>query len=232
MEQIFADLGAVLRGARKGAHYGLKIRIPHAFVMTFLFREGTVRDKLRSVLEMGLRHARNLALFATVYKSLTLAMARLAPGLAVAHAGGSPPHHAGGSPRHHAPREAGSPHKADASCPPPPSGPGSSARPAHHGGGYPAMRPAATFLAGAAAGYAVFHDPSSLNQQIILYLFSRVAMGALRTLHARGVLPDPTGPRAWPLVAAAVWGAVMTMFENGPGALQASLLSSMEFIYH
>lgn len=32
---------ALLKGLRNGVVYGAKVRAPHAFVMTFLFRSGT-----------------------------------------------------------------------------------------------------------------------------------------------------------------------------------------------
>jgi len=63
---------AVVKGARNGAVYGAKVRFPHALVMVFLFRSGTVREKIRLVLKATRQHARNLAYFATVYKSMML----------------------------------------------------------------------------------------------------------------------------------------------------------------
>lgn len=66
---------AVVKAARNGAVYGAKIRFPHALVMVFLFRSGTVRDKLRLVLRATRQHARNLALYAGLYK-LTLYVLR------------------------------------------------------------------------------------------------------------------------------------------------------------
>ena len=40
---------AVLKGFRNGAVYGAKIRAPHALVMTFLFRSGSLHWGLVSV---------------------------------------------------------------------------------------------------------------------------------------------------------------------------------------
>jgi len=51
--------------------YGAKIRFPHALVMTFLFRDGLLKDKLRYILKATVQHASNLAKFSFVYKSLT-----------------------------------------------------------------------------------------------------------------------------------------------------------------
>ena len=58
-----------MKGARNGAVYGTKVRFPHALVMVFLFRAGTVRQKIDLVYRATRTHARNLAKFAIVYKS-------------------------------------------------------------------------------------------------------------------------------------------------------------------
>lgn len=39
--RILHDLLAIVKGFRNGIVYGVKIRLPHAFVMTFLFNNGT-----------------------------------------------------------------------------------------------------------------------------------------------------------------------------------------------
>ncbi|EPE31598.1 hypothetical protein GLAREA_12354 [Glarea lozoyensis ATCC 20868] len=69
----YADLLAVVKAARNGAVYGAKVRFPHALVMIFLFRSGTVQEKLSLILKATQTHARNLAKYATVYK-LTMLM--------------------------------------------------------------------------------------------------------------------------------------------------------------
>lgn len=61
---------AVLKGFRNGAVYGVKIRAPHALVMTFLFRSGSLREKLQAILQATYTHSRNLACFAFLYKGL------------------------------------------------------------------------------------------------------------------------------------------------------------------
>ncbi|KAG8517863.1 Peroxisomal membrane protein 4 [Galemys pyrenaicus] len=61
---------AVLKGFRNGAVYGVKIRAPHAFVMTFLFRSGSLREKLRAIVQATYTHSRNLACFVFIYKGL------------------------------------------------------------------------------------------------------------------------------------------------------------------
>ncbi len=65
IEEIQAILAAVVGGAR----YGFKIRVPHAFVMTALFRRDlSSTEKIRSILKIAMEHAGNLAMFAAIYK--------------------------------------------------------------------------------------------------------------------------------------------------------------------
>jgi len=59
---------SVLRGFRQGLVYGAKIRFPHALVMTFLFRSGSFKDKMRDVFNATYQHSRNLACYVTLYK--------------------------------------------------------------------------------------------------------------------------------------------------------------------
>ena len=69
LNPAYHDLLAIVKGARNGAVYGAKVRFPHALVMVFLFRSGTVRQKIDLVYRATSTHARNLAKFATVYKT-------------------------------------------------------------------------------------------------------------------------------------------------------------------
>ncbi|XP_032151120.1 peroxisomal membrane protein 4 [Sapajus apella] len=68
---------AVLKGFRNGAVYGAKIRAPHALVMTFLFRHGSLREKLRAILQATYIHSRNLACFVFTYKGLCALQSRI-----------------------------------------------------------------------------------------------------------------------------------------------------------
>jgi hypothetical protein len=64
-------LAALIAGAR----YGIKVRLPHAFVMTFLFRQDlNAKQKLRAMLKLAGEHATNLAAFACIYKSILMTM--------------------------------------------------------------------------------------------------------------------------------------------------------------
>lgn len=69
LDARFHDLLAIIKGFRNGAVYGVKVRLPHSFVMTFLFRNGTLKDKLRLIFKATFTHSRNLALFVTCYKT-------------------------------------------------------------------------------------------------------------------------------------------------------------------
>ncbi|XP_068598993.1 peroxisomal membrane protein 4 [Brachionichthys hirsutus] len=68
---------AVLKGFRNGAVYGAKIRAPHALVMTFLFRSGSLKNKLNAILKATYTHSRNLACFVFTYKGLQALQERL-----------------------------------------------------------------------------------------------------------------------------------------------------------
>jgi peroxisomal membrane protein 4 len=60
----------VVQGLRNGILYGAKIRFPHALVMTFLFREGTLQEKFKSIYKATYQHAKNLGIFALIFKSI------------------------------------------------------------------------------------------------------------------------------------------------------------------
>jgi len=64
----YADYLAVIKAARNGAMYGAKVRFPHALVMIFLFRSGTIREKITLILRATKTHAQNLAKYAAIYK--------------------------------------------------------------------------------------------------------------------------------------------------------------------
>ncbi|GAB7357040.1 hypothetical protein MBLNU459_g7863t2 [Dothideomycetes sp. NU459] len=191
----------LLKAVRNGAVYGAKVRFPHALVMIFLFRSGSVRDKLWAVYKATRTHARNLALFALVYKSTML-------GLRTAQGG----------------RERG----------------------AH------------SFVAGLLGGCYVFGSSrSSVNQQIVIYVFARVVLalaalavqppgdnalvgskygdrGGLGFVSNAVGLSDEARERirkgAWPVFAGLSWAGVMWLFRWYPEMLQPSLRSSMTYM--
>jgi hypothetical protein len=68
---LVEELTAVVSALIGGAKYGVKIRLPHALVMTFLFRKDlSTTNKIRTVLKLVVEHASNLAAFATIYKCM------------------------------------------------------------------------------------------------------------------------------------------------------------------
>lgn len=67
----------ILRGLRNGLHYGAKIRAPHAFVMTMLFRDGPLRDKLEGIAKLTWEHSKNLGSFVLLYKTITYTLGKL-----------------------------------------------------------------------------------------------------------------------------------------------------------
>eukprot|EP00179_Madagascaria_erythrocladioides_P018200 CAMPEP_0198331868 /NCGR_PEP_ID=MMETSP1450-20131203/17889_1 /TAXON_ID=753684 ORGANISM="Madagascaria erythrocladiodes, Strain CCMP3234" /NCGR_SAMPLE_ID=MMETSP1450 /ASSEMBLY_ACC=CAM_ASM_001115 /LENGTH=211 /DNA_ID=CAMNT_0044036285 /DNA_START=63 /DNA_END=695 /DNA_ORIENTATION=+ len=163
----------LLKGVRNGAVYGVKIRAPHAFVMTFLFRDGTLGDKLRLIARLTYQHARNLATFVFLYKSLLEALR------------------------------------------------------AAHGG---KERSVDAAVAGAVGGWYVFGEYSSVNNQINLYLLSRVLTGLAQLGVQRGVIAKP--PRAFSVFAAVTWALVMWLFRHHADVLHPSLASSMQYLYN
>ena len=84
------------------------------------------------------------------------------------------------------------------------------------------------FISGGTFGYLVFGNKTSVNYQIVLYLFSRVICGTSEHLAKKGILPNIN---VYPLLSALVWSIVMFLFEDDPSILQNSLASSMQFLY-
>lgn len=110
-----------------------------------------------------------------------------------------------------------------------------------------------TFLSGAVGGYLVFGRGraanSSVNQQIVIYVFARVVL-ALAKLSVESpkftaTTPTPTFPtqrldeetkrkireNAWPVFASFAWAMVMYVFRWQPESIQPSLRSSMKYMY-
>uniref|UniRef100_A0A6U4LW24 Peroxisomal membrane protein 4 n=2 Tax=Hemiselmis andersenii TaxID=464988 RepID=A0A6U4LW24_HEMAN len=176
-------------GLRNGVHYGVKIRAPHALVMTLLFKSNQpIRKNFESILKMTFVHARNLGGFVLIYKGL-LALGRTA-------------HAISGTPLL--------------------TPPGTPAEAWH------------ALLAGWVGGMMIWAKHSSVNEQIVMYLFSRILVGLAKLLAKKGVKPfsDWTFAQTYPYFAAAVWAIVMWLFEQHPKVLQPSLEQSMRYLYH
>jgi len=210
-----SELQSIIASCLSGARYGVKIRLPHALLMTMLFKRGmTAQQKLKIILKLTLDHSCSLAAFATVYK-LTLLTLKVVSirlhtnrnefnrfGYLVASLLVDGPKFG----RRLIPRSPGIPE-----------------------------RPQHAAIAGAIGGYLVWGKYNSINYQILLYLTSRVIVGLTSLLREKGVPPFSLDvmkfQNVYPLKAAAVWGAVMVMFETYPHVLHPSLKNSMDEIY-
>ncbi|KAK3936179.1 peroxisomal membrane protein 4 [Diplogelasinospora grovesii] len=104
-----------------------------------------------------------------------------------------------------------------------------------------------TFIAGLLGGYFVFGQRSkrsgkisSVNQQIVIYVFARVVLAlarlAVKPGHGLPVVSEPNRSAvishyAWPVFASVSWASVMYLFRWHAAELQPSLRSSMTYIY-
>lgn len=116
-----------------------------------------------------------------------------------------------------------------------------------------------TFLAGLIGGYYVFgRSKSSVNQQIVIYVFARVVLAtaalAFQPPGDNALIGGRYGGRggigfagnmlglseesrqkvrrnAWPVFASLSWASVMWLFRYYPEMLQPSLKSSMTYMY-
>lgn len=79
LDPKYHDILTLVKGVRNGIVYGSKVRFPHALVMIFLFRSGTFRSKAKLVFKATRQHARNLGLFALVYKTSMLFLRHTSP---------------------------------------------------------------------------------------------------------------------------------------------------------
>lgn len=170
----------------------------------YLIHRARFRTKVISILKATRQHARNLGLFALIYKGTMLLLRRMSL------------------------KE----HRYD------------------------------SFLAGLLGGYYVFgRSRSSVNQQIVMYVFARVVLAfAKLAMSARGdgpvaVAGDVYGRGAatgksggwglvaddrlakmvrrnsWPVFASLSWALVMWVFRWHPESVQPSLRSSMHYMY-
>ncbi|KAF2636097.1 mitochondrial carrier [Massarina eburnea CBS 473.64] len=79
LDPKYHDILTLVKGIRNGIVYGAKVRFPHALVMIVLFRSGSLRSKCWLVFKATQQHARNLGLFALVYKSSMLFLRNASP---------------------------------------------------------------------------------------------------------------------------------------------------------
>ena len=243
-QHMLQELTAVISALIGGARYGVKIRLPHALIMTFLFRKDlSLKRKLHTVMGLVAEHAQNLAAFATIYK-LTLAILKSASRSIRSGVGLRDDNE-----------------NRNSSCRIKMlgrmlislvvDGPSFSVNKSQDGTSPSATikagepeRPYHSLIAGATGGYIIWGRYSSVNHQIVLYLASRILVGlSKRVWESVYQKPGHFGrndlnqgsilqhPRTYPLVAATVWGIVMLLFEESPHVLHRSLKKSMDEIY-
>eukprot|EP01084_Bolivina_argentea_P253654 426186_1 len=72
------DILSIIRGFRNGAIYGIKIRLPHAFVMTLLFSSNRSINGLSSIIfKKTKEHSLHLGKFVCLYKLLIVIIRRI-----------------------------------------------------------------------------------------------------------------------------------------------------------
>lgn len=96
-----------------------------------------------------------------------------------------------------------------------------------------------TFLAGLVGGYIVFgrsaRRQSSVNQQIVIYVFARVVLALAKLALQEGQVWDQevrtkVAGNAWPVFASLSWAFVMWIYRWHPDKIQPSLRSSMKYM--
>lgn len=194
------DVLAILKGARNGLVYGVKVRFPHALIMSLIFSRAPLKDRARFIYKATKQHALNLAKFVTIYKTVLLLQRKGANG--------------------------GKERSWD------------------------------TFVAGLVGGWFVFGNRNAVNEQIVLYVVSRVVSSMLpraaasrSSLAATSSIPSPPTesrltppgypyPKSRPpnsavfkVYAAIAWGAVMWLFRNKRERLNGGMVNSMQYLY-
>jgi peroxisomal membrane protein 4 len=237
MMKLKDEVSAVVSAMMGGAKYGIKIRLPHAFVMTLLFRNDlSNRQKMGTIVRLVLEHASNLAAFATIYKAILSIFKWSSRYLRQQH-------------QHHPDEDRNFGRLLLRLIVDGPWALGGATKTCTiTKAGHP-ERPYHSLVAGACGGYIVWGRYSKVNEQILLYLTSRVLVGIVQRLwehvhksygnvpqqkqnhhkhHSNSILNHP---RTFSVLAAAVWGVVMVLFEDSPHVLHRSLKSSMDEIY-
>jgi len=176
----YHDYLAILKGARNGLVYGVKVRFPHALIMAILFGRGDWPSRLRVIFRATKQHSLNLAKFVSLYKALLLIQKKANGGK---------------------------------------------------------QKDYDSFFAGLIGGYFVFGERTAVNEQIVLYVVSRVVASFIpravsHPTTAGGVVkPIPPDSRYFTVFAALSWGAVMYLFNHRGETIQPGMFSSMRYLY-
>ena len=62
------------------------------------------------------------------------------------------------------------------------------------------------FVAGLIGGYLIFGTDNAVNNQIVLYLFSRVSTALARLAVKKGIIKDPNSDYTFSVFSAVIWG--------------------------
>ncbi|ESO10930.1 hypothetical protein HELRODRAFT_71941 [Helobdella robusta] len=176
----YRPLLLVIKGFRNGAVYGAKVRFPHAFVNSFLFKTATFQEHVRAIIKATYTHSRNLASYVAIYKIISIFLQRF-----------------------------------------------NILQNSKYGVNH--------FLAAVIGGFCVFGQENKINEQINLYLLSRVIYGLVKLLANKGYIYSPSRKTSFSMFGCLVWGLAVWLFEMNQGServLQPSLQSSMTYLYH
>lgn len=97
-----------------------------------------------------------------------------------------------------------------------------------------------TFFAGLLGGYIVFGDRNAINEQIVLYVCSRVVASfipragspySMSSTSPSGVKPVPPDSCYFSVFAAVSWGMVMWLFQHRGETIQPGMFNSMKYLY-
>jgi len=96
-----------------------------------------------------------------------------------------------------------------------------------------------SLIAGFVGGYTAFGDSKgvsgSVNNQLVLYLFSRSVIGFIQSAVNRGIIPSYTSvqtPQGFRVFAGITLAMALYLTEYEPETLSASFMSTMKFLYH
>ena len=220
---ILLELQSIVNGLLGGGRYGVKIRLPHAFVMTILFRKGSLSEKIKIVLRAVFEHSQNLACFAATYKAILFLLKWLSLKL-----------------RHLKSDDTQRHVLINVVCRiilfviDGPSRPKTINDANHQVPGFPGKTQHAA-IAGAIGGYLIWGRYSSINNQIVLYLIPRIIEAMILLAREKKISPFHWSlfnfENVYPMKASIVWAIVMALFESNPHVLHPSLEQSMNEIY-
>ena len=93
-----------------------------------------------------------------------------------------------------------------------------------------------TFFAGLLGGYLIFGDRTAINEQVVLYVVSRVVATLIPRAYpapagATAVRPIPPSSKHFSVFAAVAWGAVMYLFAEKGHTIQPGMFNSMVYLY-